>query len=185
MNIWLWWQAFAAASVYGMRSCKKGLNELPSPYRIFVCGNGTCEYGMNIFQLDRVMRAGVNDLMKSPAAYGLGCLKDGSSDLHSIQSYVLICSSHLIKREILHFGPIIALVHLSDYFGEYTGGSSVYVESDTDNVQMHAIAVIGWGNATEDEPEHWLVQNSWSRDWGDGGRGKISMAVFECMLAQT
>jgi Papain family cysteine protease len=168
-----------------MRSCKKGLNELPSPYRIFDCGNGTCDDGMSLLTLDRVMRVGVNDLMKSPAAYSLGCLKDGSSDLHYIQSYVVICSSYLIKRELLHFGPIIAVVPFSDYFSDYTSGSGVYVESDTANARIHAIAVIGWGNATEDEPEHWLVQNSWSREWGDGGRGKIYMDFFQCMIAQT
>ena len=168
-----------------MRSCKNGLNELPSPYRIFDCGNGTCDGGMNLMTLDRVMRAGVNDLMKSPAVYGLGCLKDGSSYLHSIQSYVVVCSRHLIKREILHYGPIIASVPFSNYFADYTNDSGVYVESDPANAILHAIAVIGWGNATEDEPEHWLIQNSWSRNWGDGGRGKISMAFFECVLAQT
>ena len=34
------------------------------------------------------------------------------------------------------------------------------------------VVVLGWGVVPE---PHWLIQNSWSDEWGDHGKGKISM----------
>ena len=42
----------------------------------------------------------------------------------------------------------------------------------------HAIKVIGYG--TEDGNDYWLVQNSWTTTWGDGGYFKIARGTDEC-----
>lgn len=37
---------------------------------------------------------------------------------------------------------------------------------------LHAVVVYGFGT-TEQGEHYWLVQNSWSDDWGEKGLGKI------------
>jgi Papain family cysteine protease len=166
--------AFAVASVYGMRSCKNGGNDFPSPYRIFDCGNGDCEVGMSLYNLVVSIKNGVTDLAKSPAVYGWGCPSGGGA--LKISTLFPLMLAPLIKRDILANGPVLALVSGSDEYKDYMTG--VY----SDGIGLsgdHLVAVLGWGAATDTEPEHWIIQNSWSTDWGEGGRGKHAMSFFD------
>ena len=169
--------AFALASAYGMRSCKTGGNDLPSAYRIFDCGKGNCDAGMDIYDLVGSMRNGITDLAQTPQVYGWGCPLSGPLKISGLFPIML---SPLIKREILANGPVLAVVSLSgEYYENYTTG----VYDDKSLLGNHMVVVIGWGAATDTEPEHWIIQNSWSTDWGEGGRGKFSMSFFTVMYA--
>lgn len=50
----------------------------------------------------------------------------------------------------------------------------------------HAINIIGWGveNIDGENVPYWLLRNSWGREWGENGYGKIvrgkNLAVIEC-----
>jgi Papain family cysteine protease len=164
--------------VYGMRSCKNGGNEVPSPYRIFDCGNGDCEFGMNTDNLIASMRIGVTDLAKSPAVYGWGCPSAGGP--LKINTIFLVMLSPIIKREILANGPVLALIPISDEYMSYQTG---VLGDSIDFYGNHMVVVLGWGAATDTEPEHWIIQNSWSTDWGDNGRGKHAMSFFDMMYS--
>lgn len=173
--------AFATASMYGMRSCKHGRNDLPSPYRIFDCGSGNCSTGMSLGMLLKVLRDGVTDLAKTPAVYGWGCpASGGPMKAHTL---VPLFSPSVIKREIIARGPVFASFEVSEAFWAYKEG--VYIEGEPSEGMAHAVVVIGWGAASADEPEHWIIQNSWATDWGDGGRGKMEMSWNDLMASVT
>ena len=172
--------AFALASMYGMRSCKNGGNEVPSPYRIFDCGKGDCVLGMNTDNLIDSMRVGVTDLAKSPAVYGWGCPPAGGP--LKISTWFPVMLSHIIKREILANGPVLASISVPEEYTSYINQTGVYGNGiGLDGT--HMVVVFGWGTATDTEPEHWILQNSWSTDWGDGGRGKYTMSFFDIMYS--
>ena len=176
--------AFAASSVYGMRSCKNGGMDLPSPYRVFDCAHGDCNVGLSVFQLEASMRSGVNDVFRTPLVHGWGCLFDGNADILKIDAYNFLCLSGVIKREILLNGPVLGIFMVPDSFVEYVDGVYAGNEDHAEEEVAHAMAVVGWGAATETEPEHWIVQNSWGDDWGQGGRGKLAMSPLDCMVTQ-
>ena len=169
--------AFALASVYGMRSCKNGGNDLPSPYRIFDCANSDCKLGMSITSLAASMRIGVTDLAQTPPVYGWGCPSAGGPV--RIRALIPIMTTSFIKRDILANGPVLASVTASDEYMSYSTGVHADGVIFPGN---HMVAVIGWGAATDTEPEHWIIQNSWSSDWGEGGRGKHVMSYFDVMF---
>merc|ERR1719359_1064230 len=37
---------------------------------------------------------------------------------------------------------------------------------------LHALKLIGWGTA-QDGKNYWIVENSFGKDWGEGGYGQI------------
>jgi hypothetical protein len=111
--------------------------------------------------------------------------------------------SSIVKQNIYLNGPVLGGFvvfnnFLSGEFSKVNGG--VYLEKGVydksilvfDDEQVsgenyrgtHSVGVIGWGVARkivvdnegnrEDVP-FWYAQNSWTRDWGDGGYFKIAM----------
>ena len=172
--------AFALASVYGMRSCKNGGNEFPSPYRVFDCGKGDCETGMTMDNVIAGMRVGVTDLAKSPAVYGWGCPAAGGP--LKISTWFPVILSPIIKREILANGPVLASISVSEEYTSYLNQTGVY-GNGIGLHGTHMVVVLGWGAATYTEPEHWIIQNSWSTDWGENGRGKYAMSFFDMMYS--
>jgi hypothetical protein len=51
-------------------------------------------------------------------------------------------------------------------------------------VGRHMVMLVGWGVET-DGTQYWLMQNSWSNSWGDGGFFKMKRGVDECGLEST
>ncbi len=87
-----------------------------------------------------------------------------------------------IKRHIYENGSLYALTKIND---EYYNSStySLYI-NDPSVKASHAVSIIGWddnysrNNFKEGKrPAHdgaYIVQNSWGRSWGDGGRYYVS-----------
>ncbi|MBS2011570.1 MAG: tetratricopeptide repeat protein [Deltaproteobacteria bacterium] len=67
-----------------------------------------------------------------------------------------------IKEAMVAHGPIVANVNSTRSFQHYTGG----VFDDRDNgTTNHLIVLVGW----DDRKGAWLLRNSWSSKWGEGG----------------
>ena len=93
---------------------------------------------------------------------------------HSVQN---------MQREILHSGPIISVMYLTD--GEMNTLSGWNDKADTDVIpiqedgeglrgNLHAVTVIGWG--TKDNTQdgfYWKILNSFGERWGKRGIGNI------------
>lgn len=67
-----------------------------------------------------------------------------------------------IKEAMVAHGPVVANVNSTRSFQHYTGG----VFDDRDNGSTnHLIVLVGW----DDRKGAWLLRNSWSSKWGEGG----------------
>lgn len=150
--------AFAVATAYGMNRCVTGQDELPSPHRIFDCSGRTCEQGMNLFILRRVLQNGVPDVNSTPPLYGMGCTEGPYK-----ASLQLFFGKQSIKRALMSQG---ALLH------------QLEIEHQQET-EAHAVVVIGWGSQPE---PHWIIHNSWSQRWGSNGRAITPMNAVELMI---
>lgn len=71
-----------------------------------------------------------------------------------------------IKTAICKYGSVAAGIHATDNFKAYVSG--VYDMNDVgafDLLPNHMIQIIGW----DDNLQAWLIRNSWSTGWGEGG----------------
>ena len=74
-----------------------------------------------------------------------------------------------IKQAILTYGPISAAVYVSDAFMAYKGG--VFNVSEIQEVN-HGIVLVGWDD-NQGSSGVWILRNSWSDVWGEGGYMRI------------
>eukprot|EP00894_Picocystis_sp_ML_P002721 jgi/Pico_ML_1/53238/g3815.t1 len=79
-----------------------------------------------------------------------------------------------IQAEIMVNGPVHAcysvLSDFVDFFNHFPGG--VYNSKLGDRVQKiggHCIKLIGWGKDKYTGLDYWLIQNTWSENWGTAG----------------
>ena len=61
-------------------------------------------------------------------------------------------------------------------FADFVHYKSAYLAPTGSPLGGHAIKVIGYG--TENGTDYWLVQNSWTTTWGDGGYFKSNAATM-------
>jgi len=100
---------------------------------------------------------------------------DWSSDKHKLSSVYNVDASQLMA-ELANNGPVESAFTVYADFVHYKSG--VYKHTTGSQLGGHAIKVIGYG--TEDGNDYWLVQNSWTTTWGDGGYFKIARGDDEC-----
>ena len=81
-----------------------------------------------------------------------------------------------MKAELAKNGPIESAFTVYADFVHYKSG--VYSHTTGSALGGHAIKIIGYG--TENGSDYWLVQNSWTTTWGDGGYFKIKAGSDEC-----
>ncbi|KAI6243395.1 Cathepsin B [Aphelenchoides fujianensis] len=75
-----------------------------------------------------------------------------------------------VRRELFRSGPLVfGALQVFEDFLHYKSG--IYEVTGGKFIGLHAVRVIGWGE--ENGVPYWLVANSWSRSWGDGGFFKI------------
>lgn len=79
-----------------------------------------------------------------------------------------------IQTEIMANGPVHAcysvLSDFVDFFNHFPGG--VYNSKLGEKVQKiggHCIKIIGWGQDKHTGLDYWLIQNTWSENWGTAG----------------
>jgi len=81
-----------------------------------------------------------------------------------------------MMAELATNGPVESAFTVYADFVHYKSG--VYSHQTGEPLGGHAIKVIGYG--TENGTDYWLVQNSWTTTWGDGGYFKIKRGDDEC-----
>jgi cathepsin B len=97
------------------------------------------------------------------------------SSKHKLKNVYQVSASQL-KAELVNNGPVESAFTVYGDFPSYKSG--VYSHQSGAALGGHAIKIIGYG--TEDSTAYWLVQNSWTTTWGDGGYFKIQAGVDEC-----
>ncbi len=71
-----------------------------------------------------------------------------------------------IKRAILMHGSVVSVLKFDDCLWLY--GEGVFNESQN-SLGSHLVVIIGW----DDAKNAWLIKNSYSAEWGEGGFGWI------------
>merc|ERR1712096_535645 len=100
---------------------------------------------------------------------------DWTSDKHKLKNVYSVPASQLMA-ELSKNGPVEAAFTVYSDFVHYKSG--VYSHQTGSMLGGHAIKVTGYG--TENGTPYWLVQNSWTTTWGDGGYFKIKRGDDEC-----
>lgn len=100
---------------------------------------------------------------------------DWESSKHKLKNVYSIDPSQMMA-ELATNGPVESAFTVFADFVHYKSG--VYSHQTGQALGGHAIKVIGYG--TENGTDYWLVQNSWTTTWGDGGYFKIKRGDDEC-----
>jgi len=74
-----------------------------------------------------------------------------------------------IKSAIVNYGPVSVGVYVNSAFQAYGGG--VFNVND-DKTINHAVVLVGWDDS-QGTSGVWLLRNSWSTGWGEGGYMRI------------
>lgn len=78
-----------------------------------------------------------------------------------IKSYANLIGTQNVKYAIMNYGPVLGTVK---WYYDTKVVDGVMQTSHTGDYGYHAIVLYGWNE------EGFLMQNSWGRDWGEGGR---------------
>jgi hypothetical protein len=109
-------------------------------------------------------------------------LMDGKKNRQDAKPSNISNSVQNMQREIMHNGPIISVMYLTD--GEMHTLSHWHDKKDSDIIPMHkdeglrshhhAVTVIGWGTkGNTQEGFYWIILNSFGERWGKRGIGNI------------
>ena len=86
-----------------------------------------------------------------------------------------------IMYQIKHGGPVTAVMTAGSFPGS-TPATDVHFCGGCGSID-HAVILVGWG-VTDGGQKYWIMQNSWSTGWKDGGRVKIARGDNECCIEQ-
>jgi len=155
---------------------------------------GYRKYGKRSVEMDAVALAVMVYNPHSPEGYSAGSRDSiydagGTAEMvvhtasNGFGSYTLVDSCEIsprnatdIKRAIMTFGGITVGLSENDSNYMYTGETFTMIASDSDEINHQAV-IVGWDDdfPAEDfvspasQNGAWLVQNSYSSDWGDNG----------------
>jgi len=76
-------------------------------------------------------------------------------------------SNDSIKQAIYQYGPISVGIGANDAMSSYRSGIFNKCDGTAPN---HAVNLVGW----DEDGQYWIMRNSWSESWGEGGFGRIA-----------
>jgi hypothetical protein len=86
-----------------------------------------------------------------------------------------------LKKVLFNYGPISALIYIDDKLPFYSSGIYKTVDNK-DGVKQnpnHAVVIGGYGINVYSE-RYWIIRNSWSTEYGEGGNIILSMDSPMC-----
>jgi hypothetical protein len=127
---------------------------------------GSCSGGWHGSAFNHLVRFGAVGGKAPVLEQGL-CKERSSKDKGLTWDYVnyppdKTPSVQQMKQALLEYGPLVVLVHVDDDFLAYKSGVFNKRQSRTVN---HAVLLTGW----DDAKRAWRIQNSWGKEWGEGG----------------
>lgn len=105
----------------------------------------------------------------------------GVARWHRSKGYYKVDSNEAaIRRDIYHWGPATTGFTIHEDFMKWDGKNPAVYKWDGEAAEIggHAVVIVGWG------ADHWIVKNSWSEKWGDGGYFKIAKGNNECGIEE-
>ena len=91
-------------------------------------------------------------------------------------------SERNIRLEIYKWGPVSSGIVLHDDFLDWDGKGIYKYDGQSPDKGGHSIVILGWGE--EDGTKYWICQNSWGREWGEGGYFRIKRGTNECKIEE-
>lgn len=178
--------AFAGSTVFSYRKCiaeQQASNIKMSPqYPISCstankgCGGGTLSQTWNFF----VGTGSVSDadypFTSGNGVTGQCALKSGAKKYYAASFKTLLSVTEMMQ-EIYINGPIQVGYDVYNDFFSYKSGVYTYTSGAFSG--GHSVVLLGWSVDGYGTP-YWIVQNSWSANWGMGGTFYIKRGTNEC-----
>lgn len=189
------WAFATAAALQGAVWMKTGKAAHFSEQQVMDCswdyeGNSACDGGNYDGALDYLIDVGgaVLDTDYEYLGQDGWCLDRNHSDTHTTNltkfkgyAFVPEGDEEALKEAVYSRGPVAVSLdasHRSFRFyshGVYKEPSCMWKAEELD----HAVTLMGYGTSEEGE-DYWLIKNSWSTHWGDGGYVAISRQHHAC-----
>lgn len=167
------WAFATMASVESHHFIKTGEAFDLSEQQLVDCSieNGGCEGGNSMRAFSYLSQNEISSEESYPYEQKKGeCRADGAAKT-SVKVYghvELEGDENVLKAAVNEFGPIIVFINASPKtFHFYSEG--VYNDPQCSNAVNHALLVVGYGYDENLEIDYWIVKNSWSKQWGEGG----------------
>jgi hypothetical protein len=122
------------------------------------------------FYIDEKNKSEYGDVQKLYRSWNFCCIagteKYGGKELY-------------IRDNIYKWGPVSSAFKIYADFYSFDAKNDIYRwNGKGDQLGGHAIVIVGWGE--KNGVKYWIIKNSWSTNWGDGGYFKIVRGVNEC-----
>jgi cathepsin L len=133
-------------------------------------GTGGCHGATGELAYEYARRYGVSEA----ASYETGQQRCSTPDPSAVRlaSFVRLPenkASHLLHA-VATKGPTVVSAEAGGLFAYHSG---VYSGCKKDATVTHAMVAVGYGNDPTSGKDYWLIQNSWSADWGEDGRMRM------------
>lgn len=86
-----------------------------------------------------------------------------------------------MMNALVKYGVLMVGISVVDEFVFYKGGVYTHYSCDL-RARNHAVNVVGYGNDPFTKLDYWVVRNSWSSGWGQGGYIYIQRGVNKCNM---
>lgn len=186
--------AVATATVLTAHAELAGIDSVFSPQQLVSCtpnpkhcgGTGGCDGATAELAMEYALQKGLSTEDDFPySADDTECpddlqVKDDELSLSVVSPAALSVGftgwTKLEENELLPMmtalvqeGPLAIAVAATDDWMWYAGGIMDTCEKDA--VLNHAVALIGYGqdDSEDDVTKYWLLQNSWTKEWGEDG----------------